>query len=311
VKLLDQIGISEGIRYAEKMGISSLVKSGSHNDYNLSLALGGLTKGVSPLELAAAYGVLANQGVYVQPYVVEKITDNAGHVLYQHRTEQRSVCDPTSAYLMTSMLQDVISAGTGVKANIGRPAAGKTGTTNDDTNAWFVGYTPDLVAAVWMGYDNQNQSMRGVYGGNYPGPIWKTIMEKAHSQIPVHSFKVPAGYNPQASPANPEQAAEESIVEVVICTTSGKLAGPYCPANTREKDVLRRSQAPTLTCDLHLAVPVKPAQPPTVPGESENAKQPSTAEPEQQSGAGDNQSGDSNPGAKPSNSRGTRPQRSG
>ena len=241
VKLLDQIGVSEGVRFAENLGISTLVKSGSKNDYNLSLALGGLTKGVSPLEMAAAFGTFANQGVYVKPYTIEKITDRENRVLYQHRSQQQVVMDPRSAYLMTSMLQSVIQSGTGTRANIGRPAGGKTGTTSDDTNAWFVGYTPDLAAAVWVGYDNQNESMRNVYGGNYPGPIWKAIMQKAHENIPVHDFAQPAG-----------------IAGAVVCRRSGKLPGPNCPLEDQVTELFVEGQAPSEVCDVHVLAEVCP-----------------------------------------------------
>ena len=169
VKMLELISPAEGLRFAESMGITTLVSQGPKNDLNLSMSLGGLTYGVTPLELTAAYAVFANQGVYNKPYAITKITDNEGRIIYEHRPEQRVVMDATNAFLMTHMLQSVMtSPGTGARAYFGRPAAGKTGTTNDDTNAWFVGYTLDLVAAVWMGFDEQNMSMNNVYGGGYP-----------------------------------------------------------------------------------------------------------------------------------------------
>ncbi|NPV93304.1 MAG: penicillin-binding protein 1A [Firmicutes bacterium] len=245
VKLLDQIGISEGVRFAESMGITSLVKTGAKNDYTMSLALGGLTHGVSPLELTAAFGTFANQGVYVKPYVIEKITDRNDRVIYQHRSQQQVVMDPQTAYLMTSMLQTVMTSGTGTTANIGRPAGGKTGTTDDDTNAWFVGITPDLAGAVWMGFDNQNVSLRAsgrtVYGSTLPGPIWKALMTKAHEKIPVHDFSQPGG-----------------LTTATVCRMSGKLAGPNCPQEDLSTDLFTSGSVPSENCDLHVMAEVCP-----------------------------------------------------
>jgi penicillin-binding protein 1A len=236
VKMLDILGPAEGLKFAESMGISTLVSKGAKNDVNLSLALGGLTHGVTPLEMAAAYAVFANQGVYNEPFAISKITDKDGQIIYEHRPQQRVVMDPQSAYLMTHLLQSVmVPPGTGARAAFGRPAAGKTGTTNDDTNAWFVGYTPDFAAAVWMGYDNQNMSMKSVYGGNYPGPIWKAVMTKAHEGIPVHSFPVPAG-----------------LTEATVCKVSGKLSNGICPAENLVKEIFAQGKVPTEVCSMHV-----------------------------------------------------------
>ena len=150
VKIAQKIGIEKVLYYAEEMGITTLVKDGPHNDNNLSSALGGLTKGVTPLELTSAYGTFANKGVHVDPVVIVRVLDRNGKVIDEANPEQHNVISESSAAELTSMLQDVISAGTGRRANIGRPAAGKTGTTSDYHDAWFVGYTPDLVASVWI-----------------------------------------------------------------------------------------------------------------------------------------------------------------
>ena len=131
VKIAQKIGIEKVLYYAEEMGITTLVKDGPHNDNNLSSALGGLTKGVTPLELTSAYGTFANKGVHVDPVVIVKVLDRNGKVIDEANPEQHNVISESSAAELTSMLQDVISAGTGRRANIGRPAAGKTGTTSD------------------------------------------------------------------------------------------------------------------------------------------------------------------------------------
>lgn len=242
VKMLDIIGPAEGLRFAESMGITTLISKGSKSDLNLSMALGGLTYGVTPLELTAAYGVFANQGIYNKPYAITKITDKDGRILYEHRQQQQVVMDSTNAFLMTNMLQSVmVSPGTGARASFGRPSAGKTGTTNDDTNAWFVGYTPDLVAAVWMGYDDQNVSMKGVTGGGYPGTIWKTIMSKAHTGLPARSFPTPPG-----------------LTYVTVCKASGKLPNGLCPADEQLSEVFAEAKVPTEVCDLHVQAEICP-----------------------------------------------------
>ena len=188
VKIAQKIGIEKVLYYAEEMGITTLVKDGPHNDNNLSSALGGLTKGVTPLELTSAYGTFANKGVHVDPVVIVRVLDRNGKVIDEANPEQHNVISESSAAELTSMLQDVISAGTGRRANIGRPAAGKTGTTSDYHDAWFVGYTPDLVASVWIGNDD-NTSLGGIYGGTVPATIWKNFMTEALKGIPAKDFE--------------------------------------------------------------------------------------------------------------------------
>ena len=187
VKIAQKLGIEKPIYYAQEMGISTFVMEGPQNDKNLSTALGGLTKGVTPLEITSAYGTFANKGVHVSPVAIVKILDRNGKVLEEATAEQRSVISEASASELTGMLEGVIQHGTGTRANIGRPAAGKTGTTSDYHDAWFVGYTPDLVAGVWIGNDN-NTSLNGMGGGNQPAEIWKMFMVKASKDIPVHGF---------------------------------------------------------------------------------------------------------------------------
>ena len=154
VKLAQEVGVSKIINNAEKMGITTLVDSGAYSDANLAMALGGLSKGVNPLEMAAAYGVLASNGMYCKPIALLKIVDREGKVLYEAKPEPKRVIDAEAAYLTTNMLQDVLISGTAGGMGIGRPAAGKTGTTDTYIDAWFVGNTPDLSTAVWVGDDN-------------------------------------------------------------------------------------------------------------------------------------------------------------
>ncbi len=192
VKIAKLIGIDKALYYAQQLGISTLVFEGASNDRNLSSALGGLTRGVTPLELASAYGVFANGGNRAEPTAIVKIIDRKGKVLEQHTVTAKNVISEQTAYVLTDMLKGVIAHGTGAGANIGRPAAGKTGTTSDYKDAWFVGYTPDLVAAVWMGNDSDG-TLRGITGGNLPATIWREFMGHALANTPAHDFVRPEG----------------------------------------------------------------------------------------------------------------------
>jgi penicillin-binding protein 1A len=187
VKIAQKIGIDKPIYYAQEMGISTFVLDGPQNDRNLATALGGLTKGVTPLELTSAYGTFANKGIHVEPVAIIKVLDRNGKIIEQASPKQRSVISEVSAAELTGMLQGVITRGTGTGANIGRPAAGKTGTTSDYLDAWFVGYTPNLVAGVWIGCDD-NEALRGMTGGNLPATVWRDFMSKALAGTPPKNF---------------------------------------------------------------------------------------------------------------------------
>lgn len=196
VQLADKVGPSNVIANAKKLGITTLVEDGSPNDDNLaSAALGGLTKGVTPLEMAAAYGAFANKGVYIKPTAIVKILDRNGNVLEDNSSDvqKTQVMSEKTAYEMTSMLEGVITRGTGTAASIGRPAAGKTGTTDDNHDAWFIGYTPDIVTAVWVGDDTGSQSLGEIYGGTVPAQIWHDYMASAVSGTSTDDFDVPTG----------------------------------------------------------------------------------------------------------------------
>ena len=204
IKLAREVGVDKIVANAEKMGISTLVDSGAYSDVNLAMALGGLSKGVNPLEMASAYGVLATNGLYSKPIALLKIVDREGKVLYQAKPQTKRVIDATSAYLTTNMLEDVLVSGTAGGMGIGRPAAGKTGTTDTYIDAWFVGYTPDLSTAVWVGYDN-NKPMQRMYGSGAPLSIWHDFMINALASTPRTSFSNPG----VAIPAEPEIKQDE------------------------------------------------------------------------------------------------------
>ena len=204
IKLAREVGVDKIVANVEKMGITTLVDSGAYSDVNLAMALGGLSKGVHPLEMASAYGVLATNGLYNKPIALLKIVDRDGKVLYQAKPQSKRVVDAASAYLTTNMLEDVLVSGTGGGMGIGRPAAGKTGTTDTYIDAWFVGYTPDLSTAVWVGDDN-NKPMQRMYGSGAPLSIWHEFMINALASTPRTGFSNPG----VAVPAEPEIKQEE------------------------------------------------------------------------------------------------------
>ena len=204
IKLAREVGVDKIVANVEKMGITTLVDSGAYSDVNLAMALGGLSKGVNPLEMASAYGVLATNGLYNKPIALLKIVDRDGKVLYQAKPQSKRVVDAASAYLTTNMLEDVLVSGTGGGMGIGRPAAGKTGTTDTYIDAWFVGYTPDLSTAVWVGDDN-NKPMQRMYGSGAPLYIWHEFMINALASTPRTGFSNPG----VAVPAEPEIKQEE------------------------------------------------------------------------------------------------------
>lgn len=187
VKISQKLGIDKPIFYAQEMGITTFVLDGPQNDRNLAASLGGLTKGVTPLELTSAYGTFANKGVHIEPIAILKVLDRNGKVLEQANPQKKSVISENSAAELTGMLQGVVQRGTGTGANIGRPAAGKTGTTSDYLDAWFVGYTADLVAGVWIGCDD-NSDLDGMTGGTMPATIWRLFMSQAVKDMPVKQF---------------------------------------------------------------------------------------------------------------------------
>src|SRR5882672_350020 len=160
-----------------------------------SIALG--SEEVTPLEMASAYATLAAGGTYRQPKLVSRVTDGAGQILESAPSAPVQAISPQVAYTATSLLQEVITQGTGTAAGIGRPAAGKTGTASDFRNAWFVGYTPDLATSVWMGYRDANQAMRNIHGvaqvtgGSLPAPIWSAYMKAALAALPASPFVQP------------------------------------------------------------------------------------------------------------------------
>jgi penicillin-binding protein 1A len=184
VRLLEKVGVRPVIDFSRTLGIVSPL------NHDLSLALG--SSSVTLLELASAYGVFANQGIRLDPYAIARVQDTGGQILEQTFFEPKQVITKETAYLVTNILEDVIQRGTGQQARtIERPIAGKTGTTNDYTNAWFIGYTPNLVVAVWVGFDDLRTLGDTESGAHAALPIWIDFMREAVTALPPLSFEVP------------------------------------------------------------------------------------------------------------------------
>lgn len=226
--MVDYVGIENAIEFASKLGIE--LDSSRHG---ASMALGGLDNGVTPLQMASAFGAFANQGVYNKPVAILKVEKMDGVILEQAIPKQRQAMKATTAYIITDMLKSVVESGTGTGAQLSRPVAGKTGTTDEGKDLWFVGYTPELVAAVWIGYD-QPEAMLQAYGGTYPTRIWQEIMSKALSGIPVKNFTVPSG-----------------IVSATVDGKSGLLPGPNTPGDSLVTDIFAEGTVPTVTDNMH------------------------------------------------------------
>ncbi|NLB34450.1 MAG: penicillin-binding protein, partial [Elusimicrobia bacterium] len=172
--------------YASRMGISSPLPQ------TLSLALGSAE--VTPLELTSAFGVFANDGIMTVPYDIIRIEDFEGNTIKENYPKEMQVLSPQTNFIMTNLLQQACTYGTGwYTRRIGRPLGGKTGTTNNASDVWFTGFTPDLVTSVWMGYDERVTLGPRRAGGGVAAPIWTDYIRKALAHTPVLDFQVPDG----------------------------------------------------------------------------------------------------------------------
>ncbi|MEJ8555314.1 transglycosylase domain-containing protein [Tepidibacter sp. Z1-5] len=219
------------VDFLENMGISTIVKTPGHNDKNFSaLTLGGMTKGITPLEMTAAYGSIANGGTYIKPMLFSKIEDSNGNIILNNKAVKHSITTPQTAYIMTDILGTVVSSGTGGRARISNmPVAGKTGTTSDNNDAWFAGYTPYYVGATWIGND-WNQKLKT--GSAMSSSLWSKVMTQVHKGLPSKSFKRPSG-----------------ITEQKICSESGQVATHFCE-NTRTEKFVAGTE-PRDYCEMH------------------------------------------------------------
>ena len=207
IKMSNQYGNEKVVALAKKLGISTLVEGGAQTDANPSMALGGLTHGVTPLEMAGAFGGMANMGAFNKPVAISKIKDRNGKVIFEYKPDPVQVCKPSSAYMLVNMMEDVMRRGTGTGAAISRACAGKTGTTSEYRDAWFVGFTPNLSAAVWIGDDN-NEPLGGMTGGGEPATIWHTFMARAVQELPNEDFQKPENFKMPA-PIKDEGKADD------------------------------------------------------------------------------------------------------
>ena len=224
VGLLEKLGLDKAIAFARKAGITSPIS------YDYTTALG--SSAVTPLELTSAYATFASQGVRAEPILIKSIVDGNGAVLENYDPQPVEAIDPTTAYLVTSLLESVIKEGTGRGAlALGKPVAGKTGTTNNYVDAWFMGYAPSIVTGVWVGYDNSQASLGDrETGARAALPIWISVMAKALANKPAEDFAPP-----------------EDVVSVKIDPDTGLLAREG--AANAITDVFRKGTEPTQYAD--------------------------------------------------------------
>lgn len=217
---------------AMRMGISVPITP------NPAIALGGFSHGPSVLDMATGYSTIANAGRYNPPVAIVSITDSSHNVIEKYEPKPKRVISEATAYITTDVLEDVILHGTGGKARLSRPAAGKTGTAQLYHDAWFCGFTPDLTAAVWVGYPSSYKSMTNVHGvkvagGTFPAMIWGKFMSNALKGKKPTPFAKPKG----------------DIVDIRICTQTGLLANEYCP--DVEYKPFPKKKVPKKVCKLH------------------------------------------------------------
>lgn len=241
VKTLTQITPQLGFDYLVNFGFTTLEERKEINgqvfsDIQQSLALGGITNGVTNEELNAAYACIANHGTYIKPKLYTKVVDHDGNIILDNTTPQsKQVIKETTAFLLTDAMVDVVTSGTGGSVNFGGMAiAGKTGTTSDYNDVWFAGYTPYYTATTWAGYDN-NVKLSGDEK-NLAKKLWRTVMSKIHEGLPNESFSVPSG-----------------IVTATVCSRSGKLPIAGLCDSTLRTEYFAEGTVPEETCDVHYA----------------------------------------------------------
>ena len=239
VKCLEQVTPSLGLKYLDDFGFTTLAhgtdadKDANGNvwsDANLATALGGITNGVKNVELCAAYAAIANNGNYIKPIYYTQILDHDGNVLIENSSVSRSVIKDSTAYLLTSAMEDVVKKGTGTACQLDNmTVAGKTGTTEDYNDLWFVGYTPYYTCAVWSGYDNNEKIPEDAR--NFHKNLWKKVMNRIHEGLEDKDFEMPA-----------------SVEKASVCSETGLLPRAGCPTITEYFDI---SSLPTEYCDQH------------------------------------------------------------
>ncbi|MDR7870147.1 MAG: PBP1A family penicillin-binding protein [Tissierellaceae bacterium] len=252
IKTVEAVGIKTSMSYLEKLGIidtenpesDSFVTSAENrvtNDENLSsLALGGMTKGLTPLEITAAYGAIANNGIYIEPIAFTKILDKHGNLLLDNTPKQTTVVSPQIAYVLGDIMRTTVSEGLAGRAKISNMAvAGKTGTTQNRADLWFVGYTPYYVSSVWIGNDSPKITLSK--SSSTAAQLWQHINTKVHEGLDSKtSFERPEG-----------------IVTANVCTQSGLLPTPLCaqdPRHVVKTEIFAQGTVPKQYCDVHVEV---------------------------------------------------------
>ena len=239
VKCLEEVTPELGLQYLDNFGFTTLAHGTEADrdadgtvwtDAILPMALGGLTHGVTNVELCAAYAAIANNGNYIEPIYYTKILDHNGNVLIEKNSAGRSVIKESTAWLLTSAMEDVVNKGTGTACQLDNmTVAGKTGTTDAYNDLWFVGYTPYYTCAVWSGFDNNEKLPEDAR--NFHKNLWKKVMTRIHEGLPDKDFDMPA-----------------SVEKISICEETGLLPRAGCPVITEYFDI---GDVPTDYCDQH------------------------------------------------------------
>lgn len=240
LKAIQKIGPGTALEFLKTLGFSKLEDS----DNNLQLALGGLTNGASPLEMAAAYGAIANDGVYIEPTFYTKVVDGDGNIILESKQETRTVMSAAAAYVVKEILTQPVRSGTAGGCSIsGMSVAAKTGTTDDDNDKWLCGFTPYYTAATWYGYD-KTERIRG-WSGSPAAQLWAAVMRKAHTGLESKNF---ASTRPN------------NVVSATVCKDSGLIATDICKEDPRGNrsysEYFVKGTVPSKTCDCHVKVDI-------------------------------------------------------
>jgi len=245
VRLASMVGVDQTFNTATQQFGLPLVASGKYNDKTLAMAIGGLTRGVTPLDMATAYATYPNGGYRPTPILVTKVVAPDGQVLFSQAPHLKKVISPQVSYIMTQMMEQVFTfpGATAQGKGIGRPAAGKTGTAQNGQDGWFIGYTPQLVTAVWEGYDSPRPQAH-IFGATYALPIWRDTMLQAVKDLPPANFPQPP-----------------NIVQAQVDTKSGLLPSPLTPSRFIQTFDFISGTVPTQTSDVWTQVQVDSAKP--------------------------------------------------
>lgn len=247
VNMIEAIGVNTSKEYLKKLGIIkenqkddfvTRLEDKSRNDENASaLGLGGMTRGISPLDMAGAYAAMANDGTFIKPASYTKVEDRYGNLILDNTPKKTTVVSPGVAYVMTDMLRDVVTNGTGKRARVsGVEIAGKTGTTSDNTDAWFVGYSPNYTTSIWIG--NDSPAVKLPNGSALAADFFSKVMTRVHQNVEVDKFKEP-----------------EDMIRRSVCTISGKIPTSYCTRDPRgvvKTEIFASGHEPTDSCNVHV-----------------------------------------------------------